>query len=127
MSTFSVSRGFSKRQACAVFICSVLFSHFVWANDCKELSAELDQMAVAQKVIMSDLVENHYKFANTMDDVADELALSSQKPSQKAIKGIKQTAKAFKKRGAEAKRLSEGLNEATEDLLVRVRACLRKS
>lgn len=119
-------KAFTKRQACAVFICSLLLSHIVWAEDCRKLSSDLDQLSRAQSVIMNDLVENHFQFANAFDDVADEIALSSQKPSPKTIKSMKKTAIAYKKRGQDARQISAGLEEATADLVEKVKACLKK-
>lgn len=83
-------------------------------------------MVAAQKNVVDDLVDNHFSFANTLDDISDEMAMSSSKASPKAIKAMKKTAAAYKKRGQDGRAVAVKLNDATEDLMIRIKECLRK-
>jgi hypothetical protein len=94
-------------------------------ENCKALKAELQSMKEAQSQIMNSLVSNHETFASTLEEYSDSLELASGEASKKSItKDMKASAKAFRTRGVQGKRMSEKLQEATSDLLTRVSECL---
>ncbi len=95
------------------------------SDNCKALKAELQSMKEAQSQIMNSLVSNHETFASTLEEYSDNLELASGEASKKSIaKEMKASAKAFRTRGVQGKRMAEKLQEATNDLLTRVSECL---
>ncbi|UYL08657.1 hypothetical protein B9G69_016565 [Bdellovibrio sp. SKB1291214] len=94
-------------------------------ENCKALKAELIAMKDAQTQMMGSLVSNHETFASTLEEYSDNLVTSSGDAPKKAItKEMKASAKAFRTRGVQGKRMAEKLQEATGDLLSRVAECL---
>lgn len=95
------------------------------SEKCQELKSELQAMQTAQTQIMGSLVNNHETFASTLEEYSDNVTGASKVSSKKSItKEMKSTAKAFRMRGVQGKRMAEKLNEATADLLSRVSECL---
>ncbi|WP_413558853.1 hypothetical protein [Bdellovibrio sp. HCB209] len=95
------------------------------SDKCQELKSELQAMHNAQTQIMGSMVSNHETFASTLEEYSENVAESSTATSKKSItKEMKSTAKAFRTRGVQSKRMAEKLNEATADLLSRVSDCL---
>ncbi|QLY25133.1 hypothetical protein [Bdellovibrio sp. KM01] len=94
-------------------------------DNCKALKTELQSMRDAQSQIMNSLVSNHETFASTLEEYSDNLVVASGETSKKSItKEMKASAKAFRTRGVQGKRMSDKLQEATSDLLTRVADCL---
>jgi hypothetical protein len=94
-------------------------------DNCKALKAELNAMKDAQTQMMGSLVSNHETFASTLEEYSENLASTSGDAPKKSItKEMKASAKAFRTRGVQGKRMAEKLQEATGDLLSRVAECL---
>ncbi|WP_413585495.1 hypothetical protein [Bdellovibrio sp. HCB274] len=95
------------------------------SEKCAALKAELQSMQIAQTQIMNSLVSNHETFASTLEEYSDNLVGVSGEASKKSItKDMKSSAKAFRTRGVQGKRVAEKLQQGTQDLLIRVSECL---
>ncbi|MEK2689096.1 hypothetical protein [Bdellovibrio sp. GT3] len=95
------------------------------SEKCTALKAELIAMQTAQAQIMNSLVSNHETFASTLEEYSDNLTGTSGQSSKKSItRDMKSSAKAFRTRGVQGKRMAEKLQLGTEDLLNRVSECL---
>lgn len=81
-------------------------------------------MQRAQDQIISTLLQNHELFASSLEEYS---ALAKTSPNGGSVMSSQmlETAKAFRLRGLQGKKIATGLNEATGDLLDRVIACLR--
>lgn len=96
------------------------------STECAEIKKELVAMQTAQEKIMNSLVSNHETFASTMEEYSEVVTTSKSLSSSKAVsQNMDQSAKAFRARGVQGKRMAGRLNEATDDLFARVSACLK--
>lgn len=110
-----------KALLCILLLTAATSAHA--SANCAELKKELSAMQEAQAQIMRSLVSNHETFASTMEEYSE--VLSDSKDSKSVSKSMDQSAKAFRARGVQGKRMSDRLNNATEDLFARVSACLK--
>ena len=92
-------------------------------QQCRQYRHELVAMQKAQAAIMQSLVENHRTFSTVMVEYSD-LAKAPKMPRQELSKGLKDSAKAFKKREQQGRALSKDFQSASADLLARVAQCL---
>lgn len=101
-------------------------SQMAHASECGDLKKELAAMQEAQVQIMNSLVSNHETFASSLEEYSDLVSDSSSASSSKIIsKNMNQSAKAFRARGVQGKRMAGNLEKATADLMGRVAACLK--
>lgn len=95
------------------------------STDCADLKKELASMQEAQEKIMNSLVSNHETFASTMEEYSQVVSTSKSASSKSISQSMDQSAKAFRARGVQGKRMTGRLNQATGDLIARVSACLK--
>lgn len=77
-------------------------------------------MLKAQQAVMGSLVGNHNTFAETLEEYADSAGEAPRVASQQ----MKKSAQAFRVRGAQAQKLQLKLQEASQDLSLRIQKCL---
>lgn len=114
-----------RMTALIIYISALLLARLSFASDCKELGVELDSMRKAQNQIMQSLVKNHQSFADNMSELADNMSMNSGRASRSSLMSIKKTAKAYRVRGDKAEAIAQKLDFASEDLIVRVKKCLK--
>ncbi len=95
------------------------------STDYADLKKELTAMQEAQEKIMNSLVSNHETFASTMEEFSEVVSTSKAASSKSISQNMDQSAKAFRARGVQGKRMSGRLNQATGDLFARVSTCLK--
>ena len=101
-------------------------SQIAHASECGDLKKELAAMQEAQVQIMNSLVSNHETFASSLEEYSEVVSDSKSASSSKVIsKNMDQSAKAFRARGVQGKRMASRLEKATADLMARVDACLK--
>lgn len=81
-------------------------------------------MQKAQDQIMTTLLQNHELFASSLEEYSTLIKTSSNGGSQVSSQML-ETAKAYRQRGLQGKKIATGLNEATGELLERAIACLK--
>lgn len=110
----------------AAFFSVILFASSSFAaasSSCADLKLELQAMHKAQTQIMNSLVSNHETFASSMEEYST--VVSSAKGSGVTVsKQMNSSANSFRQRGVQGQKMAKQLNQATEDLLARVAACL---
>jgi hypothetical protein len=96
------------------------------SSKCSELKAELKAMSEAQSQILNSMINNHETFASTLEEYSSTISSTDDVGSVKEVTSqMKDSARAFRKRGQQGKRTADKLNEATTDLVARVSACLK--
>lgn len=95
------------------------------STNCAELKQELSAMRDAQEQIMNSLVSNHETFASTMEEYSEVIQTSKGGSAKVVSKNMDDSAKAFRARGVQGKRMTTKLGRATDDLFARVAACLK--
>jgi len=101
----------------------LLVASAVQASTCSDLKKELEAMHQAQTQVMNSLVQNHELFASTLEEYSTDVAANG--GVKVLANDMNQSAKAFRTRGVQAKRLETNLDKATEDLIHRVLVCLK--
>jgi hypothetical protein len=94
------------------------------SGKCAELKKELAEMQQAQSQVMGSLVNNHETFASTLEEYSSVVTETRGSQSKAIAKEMNDSAKAFRTRGVQGKRMAGKLQEATGDLLARVAECL---
>ena len=109
-----------------VMMSALLFSsNITWAGlECGNLKQQLKLMQKAQEQFGGTLVQNHELIASSLEEYA---SLAKSSPSGGAVMSSQmlETAKAFRQRGLQGKKIASKLNDATGDLLERVITCLK--
>ena len=100
-------------------------SQIAHASECGDLKKELAAMQEAQVQIMNSLVSNHETFASSLEEYSELVSDSKGSSSKSISKNMDQSAKAFRARGVQGKRMASRLEKATSDLMARVDACLK--
>lgn len=103
---------------------SLLFASDVFAASssakCQGLKEELLAMKQAQAQIMQSLVNNHETFASTMEEYSESVT----KAPKVTAKEMDKSAKAFRTRGVQGKKIAAKLDHATDELIQKVSECL---
>lgn len=109
----------------AVFFMFLLFSATSFASaDCQNLKQEFQAMQQAQQQVMSSLINNHETFASALEEYSTVIDATPRGASIVAKK-MNDSAEAFRTRGLQGNKIALKLTHATNDLLVRVVACLK--
>lgn len=82
-------------------------------------------MKKAQNQIMLSLVKNHESFSENISEIVDDISMNSGKVSRTSLQSIKKTAKAYRLRGEKAEQIAHKLDLASEDLINRIKKCLK--
>lgn len=109
----------------AVIFSLLVSAHPAFASsNCAQLKQELKAMQSAQAQIMGSLVNNHETFASSLEEYSSIVKHNSGS-SPALAKNMDRSAQAFRARGIQGKKTAIQFNSASEDLLVRVAACLK--
>lgn len=98
-------------------------------TDCKEVASDLKAMQKAQQSISESLISNHDTFADLLTDYSGLLSTSADlgKPVTKdAVQKMGESAKSFRTRGQNAEKLNQKLTIASNEVIDRAIACLKK-
>jgi hypothetical protein len=103
----------------------------VGANaNCRDLLSDLKAMRMAQKTLLSNMVNNNETMATTLEDYSLHLKEASRikRPiSVKDISSLHQSASAFRSHRARESQLVARFNKASDSLVSRIEACLMKN
>ncbi len=108
-----------------IYFSALLLSRMSFASECRDLGIELDAMKKAQNQIMQSLVSNHQGFSDNISDIIDDISTSSGRVSKSTLQSLKKTAKAYRVRSERAEQITSKLDFSTEDLIKRVKKCLK--
>ena len=111
--------------AIMIYLSAFLLSRMSFASECRDLSVELDAMKKAQTQIMQSLVSNHEGFSENISDIVNDISASSGRVSKSTLQSLKKTAKAYRVRSERAEQIASKLDFSTEDLIKRVKKCLK--
>lgn len=96
------------------------------AEKCQDLKKELLVMQQAQNQIMNSLVNNHETFASSLEEYVHSVQEAKGQTQNKAIASdMESSARAFRARGIEGKRIAQKLHMLTGELLQKVQKCLK--
>jgi hypothetical protein len=108
-----------------VFLFGISDAYAATPASCKELKAELVAMKDAQQQMMSSLVSNHETFATSLEEFSQATANAKKGSEAKIAHEMEESAQAFRTRGVQGKKMAGKLDQATDDLIKRVAACLK--
>lgn len=92
---------------------------------CADVVSELRAMKEAQTSIQNSLVSNHAMFATTLESYSEALTESAGKVHKVISSNMLSSAESFRTRGAQARKTTLKLEEATESLIQRVSKCIK--
>jgi len=98
--------------------------------NCQDVAEELKAMEKARQTISESLVRNHEDFALLLEGTATDLTASANlgsSPSPETVAKVKGSAKAVRQRGLQAQKLNTKLNQASDQVIAKAIACLKKS
>lgn len=108
-----------------LFLVFATFSQAAVASSCTDLKQELLALQQAQQSMLQSMVANHETFSSTLEEFSEQLSESESGAAVSISSEMNQSAKAFRKRGLQAQKLNQKLDQATQDLLARVASCLK--
>lgn len=111
-----------------LFIISALIQPAFAASDCAGVISDLKAMQEAQATIKQSLVENHETFASVLEEYSETLnksASQGQVVTQDAVKNMNESARAFRTRGQNARKLNQKLNQASDRVIAKAIECLK--
>lgn len=113
--------------AVTLLICGPAQAEKLSPENCSNLREELRAMQVAQKTLLTNMVQNNQTMATTLEDYSTKLKESSKirRPiTSKDVSSLHQSADAFRSHGARESKLIAKFNQASEGLMKRVETCL---
>lgn len=97
-------------------------------SSCAEVAQELRAMQKAERSITESLIANHQTFASTLQDYSSTLGVSAaagQPVTKEAVKNMSESAKAFRARGENAEKLSQRLDQASDEVIAKAIECIK--
>jgi hypothetical protein len=112
-----------------VFTSATFLAHAKESSlNCRGLRTEIRAMKTAQKALLGDMVQNSHAMATTLDDYSGrmrEASRSRRSVSTKDVSSLHQSAETFRSHGVRESKLVTQFNQAADELLRRVEACLQ--
>jgi hypothetical protein len=100
------------------------------AKTCRDLLGDLRAMRLAQKTLLSNMVENNETMATTLEDYSvhlKEVSRIKRPISIKDVSSLHQSASAFRAHRVRESQLVSKFNVASDSLVARIETCLSKN
>ena len=109
----------------AIIVLSVALYSLRSLADCGTILSDLKAMKQAQSSIQMSLISNHQMFGTTLESYSEALSESGGKAYRTIASNMNNSVVAIRERGIKAHKTSVKLDEAIDDLIVRISKCLK--
>ena len=95
------------------------------AEDCSDVTAEMEAMKKAQGAIQASLVANHHMIADTMESYAEALSSTAGRAYKTISSNMLNSSTSIRERSLKAKKTAIKLDQATTELIQKITKCLK--
>ena len=113
------------KRIATVLMLVCMTSGFVMADDCSDITAEMEAMKKAQGAIQASLIANHHMIADTMESYSEALSSTAGRAYKTISSNMLNSSTSIRERSLKAKKTALKLDQATAELIQKITRCLK--